>query len=187
MTGVHANRCSSGRGVKTLPACHLQGYHDPDTLFYCGSGALNREGHWISVTFSCLTHLLHLNYSVNETSQHQSRRYGPTRDTRTLPLRFLGLIRLCVHRGVWKWAKAGNYTPLIHCISICINGQLSHNWHRITGHISADLRGQRSFLLFSGVLKHSWTLVLLDWAAGRVTLTCLTECDMRNMKNPCSR
>lgn len=98
MIGVHANRRSSGWGVKTLSACYLQGYRDPDTLFYRGSGALHQEWHWISVTFPCLTHLLHLNYSVDETTQHQSRRgFCTTRDSETVHLRLWINHVVCVH------------------------------------------------------------------------------------------
>lgn len=106
MIRVHANSHSSGWGVKTFSACYLQGYHDPDTLFYRGSGALNQEWHWISVTFSCLTHLLHLNYSVDETTQHQSRRGScTTRDSETvhfsLWINHVVCTRACICVRVW--------------------------------------------------------------------------------------
>lgn len=141
MIGVHANRRSSGWGVKTFSACYLQGYHDPDTLFYRGSGALNQEWHWISVTFPCLTHLLHLNYSVDETTQHQSRRgFCTTRDRETVHLSLwinhvvCTCACICVRAWVCERARAITLT-LIDCISVCMTGQLSHNWHRIAGHI----------------------------------------------------
>lgn len=107
MIGVHANRCFSGWGVS---ACYLRGYHDPDILFYRGSGALNQEWHWISVTFCCLTHLLHLNYSVDETTQHQSRRgFCTTRDCETLHLS-LCINQVCVRTRVPECKRASVHT-----------------------------------------------------------------------------
>lgn len=47
-------------------------YHDPDILFYQGSGALNQKWNWISVTFSSPTHLLHLNNSADEIATNQT-------------------------------------------------------------------------------------------------------------------
>lgn len=54
------------------PVCHLESYRDPDILFYQGSGALNQKWNWISVTFSSLTHLLHLNNSTDEVTTNQT-------------------------------------------------------------------------------------------------------------------
>lgn len=54
------------------PACHLQSDHDPDILFYQGSGALNQKWHWISATFPSPTHLLHLNNSADEITTNHS-------------------------------------------------------------------------------------------------------------------
>lgn len=45
MIREHANRCFSGWEVS---ACYLQGYHDPDILFYRGSGTLNQE--WLDIS-----------------------------------------------------------------------------------------------------------------------------------------
>lgn len=164
MIGVHANRCFSGWGVS---ACYLRGYHDPDILFYRGSGALNQEWHWISVTFCCLTHLLHLNYSVDETTQHQSRRgFCTTRDCETLHLS-LCINQVCVRTRVPECKRARVFTQtLIHRISVCMTGPLSHNWPRITGHwvLGTDLGTEsceKPPLVFRA-LKPSCALLPLD-------------------------
>lgn len=87
---------------------------------------------------------------------------------------------MCLCVGVWEWQRARAITvTLMDCISVCMTGQLSHNGHRITGNITvleADLGRESCEKLFSGVLKHSCTVVLLDWVLSWVTLTCLAEC-----------
>lgn len=101
-----------------------------------------------------------------------------------------GLISLCVHMCahvfVWESERARAITPtLIDWTSVCMSDHLSHRWHRITGHIRGARsrfgigRAARSLLLFSGVVEHSCTPVLLEWTVSCVTLTCHAECNIR--------
>lgn len=97
MRGINTNRRCSGSEVKTLSAGSLHGCHDPDTLFYHDRLHLNWERCRISVTFPCLTHLLHLNNSVSETNQHQSRKALVAPGTFRLCISLFGLITQWVH------------------------------------------------------------------------------------------
>ena len=51
-----------------------------------------------------------------------------------------------------KQARAITPTP-IDCISVCMTGELTHNWHGVTGHVrvvGADFGAVRSLLMFFG-------------------------------------